>query len=132
MTSDDDKFWESMVEKLRRASGFCSPTPEEAEAEMDAEGDEPMSEETLASIVAAVVSGKLTPRDPEPEWAEDIDTQAVEEGVFQLNRNLGDEDPETDRLLDELRRKALGDEETNGGGEPDGLDGAGAPPGDGR
>ncbi len=132
MTSDDDKFWGSMVDKLRRASGFCIPTPEEAGAEMDAADDEPISEATLASIVAAVVSGNLTPRDPEPEWAEDVDTQAVEEGVFQLNRNLGDEDPETDRLLDELRRKALADEEANGGGETDGLDGAGAPPGDGR
>jgi hypothetical protein len=48
MSSDADRFWEGLAKELRQAKGFSIPTPEEAEAELDAVADEPLTEKEQA------------------------------------------------------------------------------------
>ncbi len=126
MTSDADRFWDQIADKLRRAEGFCVPSPEELQAELDAIEAESLTEAQIEAIVDAAVSGELivwTSPD-EPEWAESGETNRIREDALQLNRNPGvpEEDPETNQLLEQQRREALGTD-GNLGQEQDRLDG---------
>src|SRR4051794_3486698 len=117
------------LERLRRLKGFCPLTPKEADAELADAPEERLPPDEIESLLAVVRSGTVEPCDPEPvdEWSPEMDLQGMEEDVFALNRNAGEADPETDQLLEELRRKALGDDDE----EPDGEDAGAAPPGTG-
>ena len=134
MTSDADKFWDEVADKLRRAEGFCIPTPEELKAELDALEAEPLTDDQVDEMVRAATSGELATWTPLPDlgWTGEGESSDISDEVMQLNRNLGDEDPEIDELLDQQRREALGtDEDDPGEEEPGGLDDRGAAPGDG-
>ena len=56
MTSDADRFWEGVAKKLRRAKGFSIPTPEEAEAELNAAKEEPLTDEQIDAMMRAAIS----------------------------------------------------------------------------
>jgi hypothetical protein len=134
MTSDADKFWDEVAGKLRRAEGFCVPNPKDLEAELDALEAEPLTDEQVDEMIQAATSGELATWTPLPdlEWTGEGEPSDINDEVLQLNRNLGEEDPEIDELLDRQRREALGtDEDTPGEEEPNGLDDGGAAPGDG-
>ncbi len=130
MSSDADRLLKEDLERLRRQKGHCPLTPEEAEAELRAAPDNPLSDAEINSILDQVTSGELTecPLSPELDWAGTIDTAPVEDNVFQLNRNEGASDPETDAMLDELRKKAL---EKHGKKKPTGMGGEPEPSGEG-
>jgi hypothetical protein len=114
------------LDRLRRKNKWCPLTPEEAEAELKAAPDEPFDEDEIAALVGLVRSGQIEPTPPEPElWTGDEQLDEVEEDVLQLNRNAGERDEQTDRLIDELRRKAL----DNDGKEQYRQDGGASPPG---
>jgi hypothetical protein len=116
MTSDADQFWKEVADKLRRAEGFCVPTPKDLEAELDAIEPEPLTDEQIDAMFQAAVSGELATWTPMPDldWIEDRESGRIMEDVMQLNRNLGDEDPEIDELLDRQRVEALGTDENSG------------------
>jgi hypothetical protein len=117
MSKDFDEFWEELVRKHRRKNGFI-PTPEELEAEAGTDSDEPLSEDEIDFIVAAVGRGTKPEIDiaPDISWLHDVDTSSVEDGVFQLNRNRGQSEKDVEERLSELRKKALeedGDDEND-------------------
>jgi hypothetical protein len=117
MTSDADRCWEEVAQKLRRAKGFSIPTPEEAEAELDAALEQPITDEQISAMVEAAVSGELADWTPTPDlsWMGETNDSTIEDELFVLNRNRGEEDPEVDEILEEQRKEALGDDDQPGG-----------------
>lgn len=134
MMTEADKFWAELVGKVGRRDPLGSLSREEAEAELDSAPEEPLSQQEIEAIVKAAVSGKTRPAKPvvEPVFPCEVDAAEVREEVLQLNRSPGEVDPESQKLLEELRRKALSDEETDGQEEPPGVDDGAASSGNGR
>jgi len=133
MTSEADRFWQKVAKDLARRSGVAPLTPEEAQKEFDALPDEKLSDSEIDSVIEQVTSGELAVWTPEPTDVEmpGAESQAIEQDVYQLNRNEGEADAETDELLDELRRKALEDTPPDGQENQTGLGGDSEPPGKG-
>ena len=133
MTSEADRFWQKVAKDLARQSGVAPLTPEEAQKEFETLPDARLSGMEMDSIIDQVTSGELA------VWASvstdaDLpaaDSEAIEQDVYQLNRNEGQADAETDELLDELRRKALEDTPPDGQENQTGLGGDSEPPGKG-
>jgi len=133
MTSETDRFWQKVAKDLARQSGVAPLTPEEAQKEFETLPDARLSGMEMDSIIDQVTSGELA------VWASvstdaDLpaaDSEAIEQDVYQLNRNEGQADAETDELLDELRRKALEDTPPDGQENQTGLGGDSEPPGKG-
>ena len=116
MTSDADRFWDEVADKLRKAKGFCVPAPKDLQIELDAIERDSLTDDEIDAMVQMAVSGELATWTPMPdlEWTEDGETNRIVDDVMQLNRNLGDDDPEIDELLDQQRREALGTDEDTG------------------
>lgn len=134
MTSDADRFWEGVAGKLRRAKGFSIPTPEEAEAELDAAKEEPLTDEQIDAMMRAAVSEELDTYTPTPDlsWLGEAKDSLIDQEQLVLNRNRGEEDTEVEELLEGQRREALGDDEQHlGSKEPDGRKARRKAPGDG-
>lgn len=112
--SGNPKNWSQVAAKLRRALGLAPPTLGEAETEMAQAEEAPMSDVEISRIVNAA-TGPDAPAsfDPEPDydWAGEFSTQEVEDEMLVLNRDAGEEDPEVDRRIDELRKEALRDDD---------------------
>ncbi|WZP01245.1 hypothetical protein EP7_005674 (plasmid) [Isosphaeraceae bacterium EP7] len=117
MISDADRFWKGVAKQLRRAKGFSIPTPEEAEAELDAAEEEPLTEEEIDAMVRAATSGEMGSYAPAPDisWLGDSSDETSDEELLVLNRNRGEENAEIDTLLGEQRREALGEHEQSEG-----------------
>jgi hypothetical protein len=129
MANDSDKFWLELVARV----GLKPLSQEQAESELANAPEEPVSENEVESFVRAAVRGEWTVWRPSfsEEWVAGADVSTVEEEVLQLNRNPGESDAETERLLEECRRKALENGEPDDEKGPDGVDGRPAAPGDG-
>lgn len=113
MTSDADKYWKSIVGKLRRAQGMCPLTPEEAEAAYDASPDMPLSPEEIERMSEAAVNGELL------EWGVDTDEpwnessyENANERSLQVFRNEGEEDTEAQERERDLEDRLLNDDES--------------------
>jgi hypothetical protein len=113
MSTDSDRFLKDDLERLRRQKGLCPLTPKEAEEELKAAPEHPLSPAETDSLLEKVTSGDLTDWEVAPtlDWANDVNTTDVEQDVLQLNRHPGNSNPEIDALIDELRKKALSDED---------------------
>ena len=133
MTTEAHKFWQEVKKDLARHAGFAPLTPEEAQKEFDELPDTKLSDAEIESIMDQVTSGQLTDWTPTPIDLDmpESELEAIEKDVFQLNRNAGEADSETDELLDELRRKALEDEPSDGQENKTGMGGDTEPPGEG-
>jgi len=133
----NEKFWRTFGGTMRKALDKCPLTPQQAQKELDKleeSEEEPLSDDDVEDSVGKILSGDLDPQEPEPDtsWLED--TEAVDEAAFQLNRNLGEPDPEVDAKVDELRKKAIneaseGDEDDEG--DQPRLEAGEGPPGSG-
>jgi hypothetical protein len=130
MNHEADKFWQKVAKGLARRSGYAPLTPEEAQKEFESLPDTKLSEAEIDAIVDQVTSGELAVWTPTPpaDDTTDFDREAIEEDVLQLNRNEGQADAETDKLLDELRRKALEDGQADGQEDSTGVGGDQEPP----
>ena len=133
MTNEADKFWQEVEKDLARQAGFAPLTPEEAQKEFEKLPDTKLSDLEIDSIIEQVTSGQLDDWTPTPidEQSPGLESEAIEEDVYQLNRNAGEADAETDELLDDLRRKALEDEPSDGQENETGMGGDAEPPGEG-
>lgn len=133
MTSEADRFWQKVAKDLARQSGVAPLTSEEAQKEFEALPDAGLSGTEIDSIIDQVTSGELAVWAPVSTDADlpVADSEAIEQDVYQLNRNEGQADAETDDLLDELRRKALEDNPPDGQENQTGLGGDSEPPGKG-
>ena len=130
MTSEADKFWQKVAKDLARQSGLAPLTPEAAQKEFEALPDVKLPDSEIDSTMEQVTSGELAVWTPTPIDVETqgVESEAIEEDVYQLNRNEGQADAETDELLDELRRKALEDESPDGHENSTGMGGDSEPP----
>ena len=125
MTNAADKFWQEVEKDLARKAGLAPLTPEEAEREFEELPDAKLLDSEIDSIIEEVTSGQLTDWTPTPidEQALGVDSEVIGEDVYQLNRNAGEADAETDELLDELRRKAFENESEDGQENETGMGG---------
>ena len=130
MNNEADNFWHKVARGLARLSGCAPLTPEEAQKEFDSLPDTKLSEAEIDAIVDQVTSGELAVWTPTPpaDDATGFNREAIEEDVLQLNRNEGQTDEDTERLLDELRRKALEDGQADGQEDSTGVGGDQEPP----
>ncbi len=133
MTKEADRFWQEVEKGLARKTGFASLTPEQAEKQYDELPEATLSDSEINSIIEEVTSGELTDWTPRPVDAPplDADSEVIEDDVYQLNRNAGEGDAETDELLNELRRKAFEDESKDDQENEAGMGGNAEPPGEG-
>jgi hypothetical protein len=115
MNTEDMEFWKWASAKLQRLYKHAEMTPEEIEVFLDSLEDKSLSEDQIAEIVASIRAGAIPRQEPEPDfsWLGVINASEVEDEVYQLARNKGQDDRETLRLIEELRRRALADEEKN-------------------
>lgn len=124
MPDDTDKFLGTMASKLRRALHLHPLCAEEAEKEYRDAPSEPMPSEKLDAMIKSIVSGKDDWASPDASLDDELES-GIDEEALQLNRNLGDEDPEVDDLVDRHRRKALendGQDDKDETGMADGED----------
>ncbi len=128
MSTESDPLRKDL-ERLRRIKGLCPFTPEEADAELAATPDAPLSAEEIERLLSSALSGAPGVEEPVPEqdWDPERELEEIDEEVLQLNRNAGDEDAEVDQRVDEHFRKALDDDGEEEDDRGDGL----APPGTG-
>ena len=113
MNSDADNSWDHVFKQLRRLKGLRHLSPSEAEAELRNTPKEPISDEEIENIIKSVTSGELASWEPlpQPDLVGDLDLESIKDDVYQLNRNAGESDPETDELEEGLRRELLSDDE---------------------
>lgn len=126
MNEAHDKAWMELAKRVREGKRHVV-SGEEAERLLHSLPDECISQAEEDALVAAVLAGRATRQtrrdmliDETKEPARESKTH-VEEDVLQLNRNKGGEDKDAEKLLEELRRQALEDEngdetERNGDG----------------
>ena len=106
-----DKWWDDAVQKLRRMKGLCPLTREEADAELKKTKRVPISESEIDSIVSRIVSGQMDEEPVARPWGEQQLDEELAGEILQLNRNAGEEDPETAKRLNELREQLLNDDD---------------------
>ncbi len=130
MSQEAETFWQKTARYLTRKSGYAPLTPEQAQKEFESLPDLKLSKVEIESTIRQATSGELAVWTPEPLDANVplLDSKAVEEDVMQLNRHEGETDAETEKLLSELRRKALEDGQPNGQKDATGMDGDSKPP----
>jgi hypothetical protein len=112
MNTGDMEFWEWASAKLRRVHRHREMTPEEMEAFLDTVEDEPLPENQIEEIVASIRAGLIPHQEPAPDFSwlgVNRDTE-VEEDIYQLARNKGQDDEETLRRIEELRLRELEDD----------------------
>ena len=115
MNSDDMKFWEWLLDQVGHEYTPTKMSLEEIEAFLNTLEDQPMSEDQIEAIIVSLRGDDVPHREPEPDfsWLGMSGTNELEELVFQLNRHRGQDDEETLRRIEELRRKALEDDESD-------------------
>jgi len=112
--SDDTKRWSQVAARLRRALGLAPPSLAEADAEMTEAQEVPMSDKQIRAIVnAATGTNTVGSFDPEPDygWTSEFAGDEVADEMLVLNREAGEEDPEVDQRIEELRQEALHDDD---------------------
>jgi len=130
MTNEADKFWQEVEKDLARKAGFAPLAAEQADREYNELPEATLPDSEIDSIINKVTSGELTDWTPMPvdEPPLDVDSEVIEDDVYQLNRNAGEGDAETDELLNDLRRKALEDESEDGQENETAMGGDAEPP----
>ena len=113
MNTEDKEFWEWAAPKLRQEYKHKEMTPEEIDAFLDSVEDEALPPHQIDHILESIRANSIPHWESEPDFmgTDELHYTDVEEEVYQLNRNKGQEDEETLRHIEELRGKALNDEE---------------------
>jgi len=112
--SDDAKKRAELAARLRKALGLATPSFEEADAEMAAAEEVPMSRDEINRIADAATEGPVDETyqpSTDYSWMRELETDSVSDEMVALHRNRGEEDPEVKRRIEELRKKALENDE---------------------
>jgi hypothetical protein len=119
----NEKYLDKIIAKSRKLHGFCSLTPEEAEAAYENAEAKPLPMGFIDSVLKKVSGEGEESWEPPVsyDWIEETDYSDVEDGVLQLHRNKGD-DGDQDELEEKLRNELLSDDD-----DEDGMDGEADP-----
>jgi len=134
MTSDADRFWEEAAKKLRRAKGFSVRRPRRLRPSWMQRRMNPHGRPNRRHVEGGSV-GDMAVWTPSPDlsWMGERIDSTIEEELFALNRNRGEDDEQIEEMLEEQRRGALGDHEQHpGADEQDGPKPPGEASGDGH
>jgi hypothetical protein len=109
MSSDADKVFDLVANKLRKKKGLCPPTPEEAAEAFKKTKAIPVSEEEQASIVDAMLSDEapVSPCDASQPWESSPLDQEIDAECQAICRNPGEGDEETERLEAQIEQQLL-------------------------
>lgn len=116
MNEANSKAWRELAKRVCEGERHVV-SGEDAERLLRSLPDDRISEAEADAIVAAVLAGRATrERRRTPVTEENQETGKapkahIEQDVLQLNRNKGSEDKDAEKLLEELRRQALEDDE---------------------
>lgn len=111
MNSESDSLWHWLAKQTETPR---VPGPREAESLFDGAQEMSLDEEQVDAIARQVLAGRLDKRKrskPAFEWSSTEEHDLVAEGVLQLNRNKSDDDEHVEDVIDQLRKKALQDDE---------------------
>jgi hypothetical protein len=130
MADENKEFWEQVRGKIRRALDLDPMCQEEAEKEYkNTKAPGPLPDADINAILEFAQSfgerGGMTAEpkheeveeDEEPggEWVDPVKAEDMDAELMELvNRNRGEQDDETDELLDKHREEELGDDEEDG------------------
>ncbi len=110
LNENNENSFADLTRRVQQALRLAKLTPEQAQAEYDAAEPADISDADIERLIANVVDGDESAGSDSfevTEWTLDVDTEEVESGFLQLNRNQGNEDPEVDELIEKHRREAL-------------------------
>ncbi len=117
-----DRVAHTAVKTPTKAAELLVARVAEAEAELDAVEEEPLTEEQIDAMVQAATSGEVDSYTPTPDlsWLGDFSDETADEELLVLNRNRGEDEgnEDIDALLEEQRREVLGEHEQAGGDGP--------------
>jgi hypothetical protein len=113
MSSDADKVFDLVANKLRKKKGLCPPTPEEAAEAFKKTKAIPVSEEEQAAIVDAMLSedSPIRSGDASEAWSNTPLDQEIDAECQAICRNPGEGDQETDRLEAEIEQQLLDEDD---------------------
>lgn len=127
MADENKEFWDKIRGKLRRALDLDPLCQEESEREYKkTKPTGPLPDTHINAIMEFAQSfgesGGMTVEpeqveedEPAVDWTDPVKAVDMEAELMELvNRNRGDQDEETDDLLDKHRDKELGDDEQDG------------------
>lgn len=135
MADENKEFWEQVRGKIRRALDLDPMCQEEAEKEYKkTKAPGPLSETDINAIMEFAQSfgerGGMSAEpeqkeaeedEPDGEWVDPVKAEDMDAELMELvNRNRGEQDEETNDLLDKHREEELGDDEED---SKDGEDG---------
>jgi len=109
MSSDADKVFDLVADKLRKKKGLCPPTPEEAAEAFKKAKAIPVTEEEHQAIVDAMLSETVPVPEtegPEPWQSAPLD-QEIDAECQAICRNPGEGDEETERLEAKIEEELL-------------------------
>jgi hypothetical protein len=109
MSSDADKVFDLVANKLRKKKGLCPPTPEEAADAFKKAKPIPVTEEEQASIVDAMLSEETPVQDcaPSESWSSTPIDEEIDADCQAICRNPGETDEETERLEAKIEQELL-------------------------
>lgn len=127
MADENKEFWDQVRGKVRRALDLDPICQEEAEKEYErSQASGPLPEADINAIMEFAESfgetrGMTTeqPQDADQdddesvsEWVDPVNAEDMDAELMELvNRNRGEQDEETDDLLDKHREEELGDDD---------------------
>lgn len=131
--NENDIFWQRFGGMIRKAKNDCPLTPQQAQKELEAlspSEEISLSADEIEEAIKNVIDGNFEPEEGDSDigWVDSCADSGVEEDVFALNRNKGEDDPEVNARLEELRKKAA-DEEDDAQQDEAGMDDPKEPPG---
>jgi hypothetical protein len=113
MSSDADKVFDLVANKLRRQKGLCPPTPDEAAEAFRKAKAIPLTPEEHDAIVNAMLSEQTPLRDSEKAelWRGAPLDQEIDAECQAIYRNPGADDEETRQLEAKIDQELLEDDD---------------------
>ena len=113
MSSDADKVFDLIANKLRKKKGLCPPTPEEAAEAYKKAKAIPVTKEEHEAIVDAMLSEQTQRHDSEQteSWRGAPLDQEIDSECLAIYRNPGEDDEETTRLEAKIDQELLADDD---------------------
>jgi hypothetical protein len=109
MSSDADKVFDLVANKLRKKKGLCPPTAEEAAEAFKKAKPIPVTEEEQAAIVDAMLSedSPIGSDGAVPDWSNAPIDEEINADCQAICRNPGEGDADTERLEAEIEQELL-------------------------